>query len=75
MWAALNDISAARGKTVHDVVLQINRGRTGIGLTAAIRVYIVDYYREALRRCGKEKAPPSPSGAGDLKGDNTASGS
>jgi hypothetical protein len=26
MWAALNDIAAERGKTVHDVVLEINRG-------------------------------------------------
>ena len=57
MWAALNDIAAERGKTVHDVVLEINRGRNGIGLTAAIRVFIVEYYREALGRCGKEKAP------------------
>src|SRR5438270_11627567 len=40
-WAALNDIAAERGKTVHDVVLEINRGRKGIGLTAAIRVHIL----------------------------------
>src|SRR5205823_7761560 len=66
MWAALNDIAVERGKTVHDVVLEITRGRKGINLTAAIRVYIVEYYREALGRCRKEKAPPS-SGAGDLK--------
>ena len=57
MWAAFNDISAGRGKTVHDVVLERNRGRAGITLSAAIRVYIVEYYREALRRCRKEKAP------------------
>jgi predicted DNA-binding ribbon-helix-helix protein len=62
MWAALNDIAAEHGKTVHDVVLEINRGRTGISLTAAIRVYIVEYYREALRCCREEKAPPSPAG-------------
>jgi predicted DNA-binding ribbon-helix-helix protein len=41
MWAALNDIAVERGKTVHDAVLEINRGRKGISLTAAIRVYIV----------------------------------
>jgi predicted DNA-binding ribbon-helix-helix protein len=58
MWAALNDIAIERGKTVHDLVLDINRDRIGISLTAAIRVYIVDFYREALRRCRKEKAPP-----------------
>ena len=62
MWDGLSDISAERGKTVHDVVLEINRGRKDISLTAAIRVYIVEYYREALGRCRKEKAPPSPAG-------------
>ena len=62
MWAALNDIAVERGKTVHDVILEINRDRKGISLTAAIRVYIVEYYREALGRCRKEKAPPSPAG-------------
>ena len=61
MWAALNDIAVERGKTVHDVILEINRGHKGINLTAAIRVYIVEYYREALRRCRKEKASPSPT--------------
>ena len=72
MWAALNDIAAERGKTVHDVILEINRDRKGISLTAAIRVYIVEYYREALRGCRTEKAPPSPAGPGDLKGDRLA---
>ena len=66
MWAALNDIAVERGKTVHDVILEINRDRKGISLTAAIRVYIVEYYREALRHCRTEKAPPSPAG-GNLK--------
>jgi len=68
MWAALNDIAAERGKTVHDVVLEINRRRKGIGLTAAIRVFIVEYYREALGRCRKEKAPPSSAGQVISKG-------
>ena len=62
MWAALNEIAIERGKTVHDLVLEINRDRTGISLTAAIRVFIVEYYREALGRCREEKAPPSPAG-------------
>ena len=58
MWAALNDIAAERGKTVHDVVLEIHPARIATSLTAAIRVYIVEHYREALRRCREEKAPP-----------------
>src|SRR2546421_10958065 len=46
MWAALNDIAVERGKTVHDVILEINRDRKGISLTAAIRVL----YRGVLPR-------------------------
>ena len=57
MWDGLNDIAVERGKTVHDVILEINRGRKDISLTAAIRVFIVEHYREALRRCRKEKGP------------------
>jgi predicted DNA-binding ribbon-helix-helix protein len=30
MWAALNDIALDTGKTVHDVILEIDRGRKGI---------------------------------------------
>jgi hypothetical protein len=52
MWAAINEIAIERGKT------EINRGRMGISLTAPIRVCIIEYYREALRRGRKEKAPP-----------------
>jgi len=62
MWAALNDIAVERGKTVHDGVLEIHRARIGTSLTAAIRIYIVEHYREALRRCREGKAPPSPAG-------------
>src|SRR5438477_12934735 len=62
MWAALNDIAVERGNTVHDVILEIHRARIATSLTAAIRVCIVEHYREALRRCREEKAPPSPAG-------------
>src|SRR5436190_10161595 len=57
MWDGLNDIAVERGKTVHDVILEIHRARIGTSLTAAIRVFIVEHYREALRRCRKEKGP------------------
>jgi len=47
MWDALNDICRRRGITVHDLVTAIDRERTASSLTAAIRVYIVDFYRKA----------------------------
>lgn len=61
MWAALNDIAVERGKTVHDVVLEIHRGRMRISLTAAIRVYIVEFYPKRFAAAAKKK--PRRSGA------------
>ena len=47
MWDALQDIARRRQATIHDLVTLIDRDRTSSSLTAAIRVYIVDYYRAA----------------------------
>ena len=47
MWEALADIAGRRGQTVNEVVTEIDRDRSASSLTAAIRVYIVDYYRSA----------------------------
>src|SRR5712691_4200182 len=47
MWDALGDIARRLRVTVHDLVTEIDRGRTASSLTAAIRVYIVDFYRAA----------------------------
>jgi predicted DNA-binding ribbon-helix-helix protein len=47
MWDALQDIARRRQATVHDLVTEIDRSRTASSLTAAIRVYIVDFYRSA----------------------------
>jgi predicted DNA-binding ribbon-helix-helix protein len=47
MWEALHDIAHRRRVTMHDLVTDIDRKRTASSLTAAIRVYIVDFYRTA----------------------------
>lgn len=47
MWEALQDIARRQERTVHDVVTQIDGERTASSLTAAIRVYIVGFYRSA----------------------------
>jgi predicted DNA-binding ribbon-helix-helix protein len=47
MWEALQDIARRREVTVHDLVTEIDRRRTESSLTAAIRVYIVNFYRAA----------------------------
>jgi predicted DNA-binding ribbon-helix-helix protein len=56
MWEALHDIAHRLGATIHDVVTEIANERTASSLTAAIRVYIVDFYRAAALRAGQ---PPS----------------
>ncbi len=53
MWDALRDIVRRQQVTVHDLVTDIDRGRTASGLTAAIRVYIVDFYRTAALHGGQ----------------------
>jgi predicted DNA-binding ribbon-helix-helix protein len=47
MWDALQDIAWRQRVTIHDLVTDIDRGRSASSLTAAIRVYIVDFYRAA----------------------------
>jgi predicted DNA-binding ribbon-helix-helix protein len=47
MWDALHDIARRLRFTMHDLVTYIDRERTASTLTAAIRVYIVDFYRAA----------------------------
>jgi len=47
MWDALHDIARRRRATMHDLVTDIDRERTASTLTAAIRVYTVDFYRAA----------------------------
>jgi predicted DNA-binding ribbon-helix-helix protein len=49
IWEAFQEIAAEQGKTVNDLAAEIERTRTG-GLSAAIRVYIVEYYRAVISR-------------------------
>jgi predicted DNA-binding ribbon-helix-helix protein len=56
MWEALQDIAARQERTVHDLVTGIDRERSASSLTAAIRVYIVGFYRTAA---GREAARPA----------------
>jgi predicted DNA-binding ribbon-helix-helix protein len=54
MWDALNDIARRRQVTVDALVTEIDRRRAAPGLTAAIRAYIVGFYRDALA-AGQER--------------------
>ena len=52
MWEALQDIAHRHRVTLHGLVTDIDRERTASSLTAAIRVYIVDFYRAAALQAG-----------------------
>ena len=52
MWEALHDIARHLEVTIHDLVTDIDHYRTASSLTAAIRVYIVDFYRAAALHTG-----------------------
>jgi predicted DNA-binding ribbon-helix-helix protein len=47
MWEALLEIARQQETNVNQLVTEIDRQRNSSSLTAAIRVYIVDFYRAA----------------------------
>ena len=61
MWDALRDIGRRRGKSVNEIISDIDRERTASSLTAAIRIYLVEFYREGLRR---EEVSDDPTNEG-----------
>ncbi len=50
-WQGLTEIAAARRSSVAGLVAIIDRGRpAGINLSAAIRLYVLDWYRKQPNR-------------------------
>jgi len=47
MWEALLEIARQQQTNINQLVTEIDRQRDASSLTAAIRVYIVDFYRSA----------------------------
>jgi len=44
-WAALKDVAAREGASVTQLVARIDSGRNGAGLSSAVRVWLLDYFR------------------------------
>ncbi len=59
MWDALEEICAIEGLTIHEFCSRVERTRGASSRTAAIRVAILQYYREGLKQRG---LMPSPAG-------------
>jgi predicted DNA-binding ribbon-helix-helix protein len=52
MWDALTEIARHQRRTLRELVTVIAHDRTASSLTAAIRVYIVQFYRSAAAAAG-----------------------
>jgi predicted DNA-binding ribbon-helix-helix protein len=48
-WEALRDIAADEDRSLAAIVTDIDRDRAGAGLSGAVRVYVLDYYRRRAR--------------------------
>ena len=64
MWDALSEICAREGRSVHEICTEIDRQRTQSGLTAGVRVFILNYFREAATEEGHALASQRRNAAG-----------
>jgi predicted DNA-binding ribbon-helix-helix protein len=64
MWAALRDLCRREHVTLHDIAtLVAQRKAENTSLTAAIRVFIMAYFRAAATEEGHNRAGHGPGGA------------
>ncbi len=65
MWDALTEICAREGRSLHDVCTQVDKQRNQSGLTAGVRVFILNYFREAATEEGHALASQRRNNGGD----------
>jgi predicted DNA-binding ribbon-helix-helix protein len=56
MWDALGEISRRERQSIHDLCTVVDARRTASSLTAALRIFLVDYFRQAATEDGHLKA-------------------
>lgn len=56
MWDALHELCRREGKTAHAICSMVNRERQESSLTAALRDYIMSYFRAAATEDGHLRA-------------------
>lgn len=54
-WSALKEIATAGGTTMHALVAQVHEKRIGNNLSSALRVYVLEHYREQATSIALEK--------------------
>ena len=65
MWDALQEATAREGLSLHDYCTAVARKRGAFSMTAAIRVHLLGYFRDAATEAGHRSAghgkPPAKS--------------
>ena len=56
MWQCLQEVAHREGKSIQELLTEINQRRRESTLTAAIRVYVVRYFQEAATEEGHRQA-------------------
>jgi predicted DNA-binding ribbon-helix-helix protein len=56
MWRALEEICRREGCTIHELSTIVDSTRRQSTLTAAVRVFALDYFREATTEAGHARA-------------------
>lgn len=56
MWDAFDEVCRRESKTIHEICTLVNTHKGRSSLTAALRVFILSYYREAATEPGHTTA-------------------
>lgn len=60
-WSALKEIAADDGSSLADLVGRIDANRADIGLSTAVRIYILQYYRGKIANVDPMSRTPLPA--------------
>lgn len=56
VWSALEEVCSREGLSVHELCTRIEARRTGSSRTAAVRAFVLGYFREAASDTGHVRA-------------------
>jgi len=71
MWLALAEVCHRERRSVHEICTGIANRGLSVNLTASVRVYLIDYFRDAATEHGHARAdhggrPPTDRDATEL---------
>lgn len=66
-WNALEEICVRENKTLHEMCTIVEQYRTGASRTAAVRAYVLTYFRSAATEDGHKKAKHGALGLANRK--------